>query len=656
LETPFPAYQGDEPYVFICYAHDDQAVVHPEITWLHEQGVNVWYDEGISPGEEWSEELGQAIEGAERFLYFVSPRSVASRHCRNELNFAQNHDKPMLSVYLEETELPSGVELVISASQAILKPDLSKTDYRARLLRALGRANDSPSTLGAARAPTKATPRPRPWQLAVLLILVVCAGGVLWLLDQPAPAGHALDRSLTLLPFSVVGADADAATYSAALTEELRIVLAGYPELRTVAVPDEIDPQEADEASYVLRGNVQRMGERMRLRAHLTRTDDRHAVWAKTFDLPVTNGTPDAAELATIVGQSVRLQLMIDQRCESVRRTTRSHEAADAHCAAVTDAYGGAQGGNPDPHLALIQALRAVALDPDIVDAHVQVGLNYTWLANGGQMDWREATRQARAALDRSLALAPNDPQVLGLRGRIEDLEMNYPAAEASFRESLAREPTLPRTGPIHGRLGTLALAQNHLGEALEHLRRSLRIDDSNAMQHMTYASVLGYTGENSEAIRAADAGLGLADSGSLHARLVSAKVAAHDALGERLQANAILDEALASVGSESKPVLAQTLASLGRTEEARQLLAVLEELERPPTALMVETYAQLRDDRAFDWMHKAIDRHDILITHTLRANPIYSELHEDPRWAEVMAHLETEEAKARAGGGVAPE
>jgi tetratricopeptide (TPR) repeat protein len=338
-----------------------------------------------------------------------------------------------------------------------------------------------------------------------------------------------------------------------------------------------------------------------------------------------------------------------------VRRTTRSHEAADAHCAAVTDSYGGAQGGNSDPHLALIQALRAVALDPDIVDAHVQVGLNYTWLANGGQMGWREATRQARAALDRSLALAPNDPQVLGLRGRIEDLEMNYPAAEASFRESLAREPTLPRTSPIHGRLGSLALAQNHLGEALEHLRRALRIDDSNTMQHMIYAGVLGYTGEYSEAIRAADAGLGLEDSGSTYARLIIAKVAAHDALGERLQANAILDEALASVGSESKPVLAQTLASLGRTEEARQLLAVLEELERPPTALMVETYAQLRDDRAFDWMHKAIDRHDILITHTLRANPVYSELHEDPRWAEVMAHLEAEEAKARAGGG-APE
>ena len=31
LDRPFEAYRGDEPYVFICYAHDDQAVVYPEI-------------------------------------------------------------------------------------------------------------------------------------------------------------------------------------------------------------------------------------------------------------------------------------------------------------------------------------------------------------------------------------------------------------------------------------------------------------------------------------------------------------------------------------------------------------------------------------------------------------------------------------------------
>lgn len=43
METPFPAYKGDEPYVFVSYAHDDSSQVYPEITRLHDQGFNVWY-------------------------------------------------------------------------------------------------------------------------------------------------------------------------------------------------------------------------------------------------------------------------------------------------------------------------------------------------------------------------------------------------------------------------------------------------------------------------------------------------------------------------------------------------------------------------------------------------------------------------------------
>ena len=58
MEKPFAAYQGTEPYVFVCYAHDDSAIVYPELVWLRNQGVNVWYDEGISPGTEFPDELG----------------------------------------------------------------------------------------------------------------------------------------------------------------------------------------------------------------------------------------------------------------------------------------------------------------------------------------------------------------------------------------------------------------------------------------------------------------------------------------------------------------------------------------------------------------------------------------------------------------------
>ena len=47
LIPPFEAYQGDQPYIFISYAHKDSEVVYGEITELHENEFNIWYDEGI---------------------------------------------------------------------------------------------------------------------------------------------------------------------------------------------------------------------------------------------------------------------------------------------------------------------------------------------------------------------------------------------------------------------------------------------------------------------------------------------------------------------------------------------------------------------------------------------------------------------------------
>ena len=134
MNKPFRAYSGDQPYIFVSYAHEDSNAVYPEMKWLHDQGFNVWYDEGISPGTVWRTELADSIMGAGLFLFFVTPRSVVSGNCEKEVNFAIDHDIPVLTVHLEETDLPSGMELTLSSIQGILKHDLPDRDYREKLL------------------------------------------------------------------------------------------------------------------------------------------------------------------------------------------------------------------------------------------------------------------------------------------------------------------------------------------------------------------------------------------------------------------------------------------------------------------------------------------------------------------------------------------
>jgi len=88
-ERPGPAHTGDEPYVFVSYAHEDAGLVLPEIAWLEAHGVRVWWDEGITPGAvSWRAELAGAIRDSAVLLYFVTPRSVRSEHCVREVGVA----------------------------------------------------------------------------------------------------------------------------------------------------------------------------------------------------------------------------------------------------------------------------------------------------------------------------------------------------------------------------------------------------------------------------------------------------------------------------------------------------------------------------------------------------------------------------------------
>jgi hypothetical protein len=120
--------------------------------------------------------------------------------------------------------------------------------------------------------------------------------------------------------------------------------------------------------------------------------------------------------------------------------------------------------------------------------------------------------------------------------------------------------------------------------------------------------------------------------------------------LGETAEANAVLDDAQ-SVGPAARLGMAGALARVGRTVEARQLLTQLEAIDNPPVEAMVYAYAELDTDRAFEWIHKAIERHITGVIGVLRLNPVYSELRKDPRWDDVMRRLEAEEAKGRSAG-----
>ena len=136
---PYPAYRGEEPYVFVSYAHRDSDRVFAEIKRFNEAGFHVWYDEGIAPGNEWSDEIAEALSKCAVFVVMLTPTSAPRENVLNEISYALEEGKPFLAIYLEETELPPGLKLRISRRQAILRYNMTDEEYEFKYVEAFTR-------------------------------------------------------------------------------------------------------------------------------------------------------------------------------------------------------------------------------------------------------------------------------------------------------------------------------------------------------------------------------------------------------------------------------------------------------------------------------------------------------------------------------------
>ncbi len=97
------------PAVFISYARAETAFAERLAAALLEAGKAAWLDTvELPPGTEWRDAVRHAIEDAGAFLFVVSPDSLRSEQCRNELEHALANGKPLVVLVRREPD-PSEV-------------------------------------------------------------------------------------------------------------------------------------------------------------------------------------------------------------------------------------------------------------------------------------------------------------------------------------------------------------------------------------------------------------------------------------------------------------------------------------------------------------------------------------------------------------------
>ncbi len=268
-----------------------------------------------------------------------------------------------------------------------------------------------------------------------------------------APATPASPR-IAVLYFDLMSTDPDDRFLADGLVDDLIVDLMRLEHIE-VASRAEVQPyrdrqlpprtlaRELD-TDYLLLGSVRRAGNRARISVQLVRAHDGHTMWAERFDRTLEDLFDMQAEVSKRIVDSLQVALKPEEREMLDRSPTMSREAYTYYLRAV-DLL---DKGRDDNRRAEALLKEAVTLDPDFALAHAMLGQCY---ALRGMRWWgsqTEVAKLARPHAERALALDPDLPEahvvnsmLLRLAGDRQGLlESLARLAERNPRDPNARE------------------------------------------------------------------------------------------------------------------------------------------------------------------------------------------------------------------------
>jgi WD40 repeat protein len=141
---------GDMSDLFVSYSRRDSEFVARLAGSVTERGKQVWVDtEGIADAEVFPEAIKRAIEGADAFLFVITPSAVRSAYCENEVEYARDLNKRIVPVLREPV---SDSELHAEIRDRNWIPFTDDTEFDAGLARLL---NALDTDLDAVKAHTR---------------------------------------------------------------------------------------------------------------------------------------------------------------------------------------------------------------------------------------------------------------------------------------------------------------------------------------------------------------------------------------------------------------------------------------------------------------------------------------------------------------------
>lgn len=482
----------------------------------------------------------------------------------------------------------------------------------------------------------------------VVLVAVVAVGSTLrvWprLMEGPIEV-----RSLAVLPFDNLSADAEQEYLAAGMQDALITELAQIGSVRIVSRTSTLRFRGTDRplaevarelgVDALVEASVLRIGDRLRIQAQLIRPlpRERH-LWAEGYDRGTSEVLGVHSEMARGIAGAIRARLTPD---EAERLATSRAVNPEAYEAYLRGMYFLNQQTPAGYERGLSYLLDAIALDPADAAAYAGLAMGYSVIGHGTIPD---AYERAKAAAARALELDSTNAAAHEALAEIALYrDWDWPTAEREFRRVLALNPNLPEAAAHYGWYLDL---KERPAEALQSMRRAQRLDPLNALW-AAWSGWLVLDADPESALQFARSALEL-NPNHPHALYVAANAAAR--LGLRAEALEWTD------ALQAMPTFrwgaAVVHAMLGNAEEARAIATELESQPTPMNAFGIAlVYSGLGEkERALDWLEEA-ERLRFSWMPWIHRRAVFQGLEDEPRFHALLRKLDLPGPRAVAAG-----
>ncbi len=465
--------------------------------------------------------------------------------------------------------------------------------------------------------------------------------------ELSAPAAATSATVLAVLPFENLGPETEREYLADGLTEEVITALGQIdPERlsvigRTTVMRYRRATKSLQEigselkAAFLVESSLRSEGGRIRVTSKLVRASDQVQIWSATYDSEPKSMLAFQRELSATIAQQISLRLSPERLEGLARRQAHNPEAYDAY---LQGRYYWNLFTPATTRKAVECYLRATQLDPNYALAWSGLADAYASSPIHADMRPRDVWEKARRAAEQAISTEPKLAETQTSWGFVKFwLDWDWKETEAAYRRAIAIDPNYSLVYRL------LGIVLGHIGhreeEARQAMERARAIDPLQAMHHALSAQVAFLARDFTVALEfARQAAVVMTDFWIANLQIAQA----YEQLGE----DALALEALGrggGVGGENSKVLSlrgYILAKTGRKEDAREVLKTLEAVGRerymPPYAI-AQVYTGLREnDRAFAWLERGIEEHDVHLA-MLPTEPKWDALRGDRRFAELL-------------------